>query len=657
MKDAPNSPRKTARQIAFDEALAVKAQEEFQAKRRLEEAKTRKQLEAKRKRDEALLEDFELQPPPKEIKVVRKTVLIRGRTKRQASVAEPKNDTVILDAAEALASLNMGAVPVDEGGCDDSDAMSTSRESEELNNAKKFEESSVESDATSSGDDNTSWDSNDKIASAIAKQRASKSVKPKSFAARNRAALAEKEKNKCKKASDSKKEDGNDSDEEYIPQNKTENLPDEDPACSGGSKKDDNESDPEYNPNGKEEEEHEDEDPTNNGSTKNDDSDDDLVVDTDNEEDDGGLEMEDTAVNEDDDYPMADPNTVLLHMTKESALEKAIRAAENIAGEADDLLAAGICSEKDDIWCGGLNDEERNEYLNATMKERELILDDMEALKQYATYYRHPELKMRFPGTPPVYSDPLLEARCYFERASAPQPTTPAITFTIHHWGDDDDDDDATVYNPSDSEDKKQPAQGGTKNAPIDIWDDSDGDDEKKPKAKKAAAKEKKPKKKGRGNRKRPTGTRPTTVLQQGDANIRKKLDALQKPMEVLQTMTIPLTRSDETTAEYEAASPDEKEWPWVIHGCFCYTEQKPNEDGQRAAAGTLSMPELHFWTGSNQAAHHLNDEITSETEIKIITHSDYETYKRAFRSSSGLAKLPPPVGGKKSSIDFLKFA
>jgi len=60
----------------------VKAQAEFQAKHRLEE--TKKKREAKRKRDEevdtALLDDFDLQPPPcKEIKVVSKTALIRER--------------------------------------------------------------------------------------------------------------------------------------------------------------------------------------------------------------------------------------------------------------------------------------------------------------------------------------------------------------------------------------------------------------------------------------------------------------------------------------------------------------------------------------------------------------------------------------------------
>ena len=87
MKDAPASPHKTAHQIAYEEALAVKAQSVFREKCNREKQKAHK-LEAKRKRDEALLadqlEDFDLEPPSpqKVVKVVRKTVLIWGKTKR-----------------------------------------------------------------------------------------------------------------------------------------------------------------------------------------------------------------------------------------------------------------------------------------------------------------------------------------------------------------------------------------------------------------------------------------------------------------------------------------------------------------------------------------------------------------------------------------------
>jgi len=112
------------------------------------------------------MKDLDVQPPPppKVVKVVRKTVLIRGKMKRQAS----KDEDILLNAAaETLAGLNNSAIPMDKGG-DDSGAMSLSRESEELNNAKQFDESSVGSESTCLG---TSWSSNANVASAVAKKR------------------------------------------------------------------------------------------------------------------------------------------------------------------------------------------------------------------------------------------------------------------------------------------------------------------------------------------------------------------------------------------------------------------------------------------------------------------------------------------------------
>ena len=102
-------------------------------------------------------------------------------------------------------------------------------------------------------------------------------------------------------------------------------------------------------------------------------------------------------------------------MKKQGAVEKAIRAAERIA-------TTFITLEDDDedegcSWCGDLNDKERKSYLNAMMTERELILDDLAALKQQATYFLHPEC--------PLCVDPLMSVRNYFDRASAPQPIIP----------------------------------------------------------------------------------------------------------------------------------------------------------------------------------------------------------------------------------------
>jgi len=133
--------------IAYEESLAGKAWKKIKTKHRFKAEKGHKTIEAKHKREERLLEDFDLQPPPwpplKVIKVMHKTVLIRRRTKCQAELDA---------AATALVSLNMGAIP--EGGWDDSEAMRASRKSHEFNNAKKkIEESSLQSESTCSSND------------------------------------------------------------------------------------------------------------------------------------------------------------------------------------------------------------------------------------------------------------------------------------------------------------------------------------------------------------------------------------------------------------------------------------------------------------------------------------------------------------------------
>jgi uncharacterized protein YqiB (DUF1249 family) len=51
---------------------------------------------------------------------------------------------------------------------------------------------------------------------------------------------------------------------------------------------------------------------------------------------------------------------------------------------------------------------------------RRQVLEDAAALKQLAVDYAHPEL-------PVVTSDPTATARCYFDRASAPQPNSSPV--------------------------------------------------------------------------------------------------------------------------------------------------------------------------------------------------------------------------------------
>jgi len=178
---------------------------------------------------------------------------------------------------------------------------------------------------------------------------------------RNRAALAAKKKKKSKTTSDSDDEEHNPSEK-----NKPKNLHDEDPAFSGGSKEDASDSD-------------------------------DLVADTDHEAE--FSEMEDA--NKDEDHPMADPESVLLGVSKkESVLEKAICAAGLVA--KDEVCLDDDVEDEGCIWCGDVREHEHKSFVTESMNERNLIFDDIDSLKRHATCFLHPEQ--------PLCVDPLLMA-------------------------------------------------------------------------------------------------------------------------------------------------------------------------------------------------------------------------------------------------------
>jgi len=549
-KEDDASIRLTARQIAAEEAKANKAQAEFQAKRRTEANLKKKQLkrkkqQLKRKREE---DESPPPPPPQEITVVRKTTIIRGKTKRQASVAANREKPI-----------------VETVDCDSDD----SARYKTPNMIKKFLLDQEKEEARAVATNKENGTSLHDAAQTLSGMKAT--VDAPNF--------------------------GDNPDDEMSTSKSSQSAVDEnslasESTVSGGNNGEDEES--AYEEGGDE------------------DSSIDLADD-----------MVDVAVNEDEDYPMADPELVLLDMSKkESALDKAIRAAELVA--KDEVRLDDDVKDEGCIWCGDVGEQERKVYVTESMNERNLIFDDIDSLKRHATFFLHPEQ--------PLYVDPLSFSRSYFDRASAPQPV-------IHVPQPVSDaapaDEDATAFKGSDSasvkESKGQSAKGS----------DSASVKEAKGQGQSTSS----PEKTGRGNRKRPAGHRPETALQQGDANVRLKLDGVQLPIERLQTMTLPVTRSDETTAELEAENAHQKDWPWVIHGAFCYTEQQPNEDGQKSAPGKLGTPELHFWAGSEQSKHHLYEMLKVTSHVKV--HGDFESYKRAFRSSSGMAKPAPPVKKK----------
>lgn len=380
--------------------------------------------------------------------------------------------------------------------------------------------------------------------------------------------------------------------------------------------------------------------------------DDDKSFDLSDEENDKDDDMLDEDAIEDGAYPMADPKAMSevfsakYDKKDKNCFDGSIRAAKKLLQmerslEAD-RKAQGqkVFSEMDDdavvadggVVCGlYLSVAERNRHITEAMKEKERILDENAAFKRWDSCYRHP--------TYPLYVDPTLMGRNYFCRASAPMPAV-------------DTNDNAAAPMPAIDADDNAEKKPAAKPVVDLLWVDSDEEG--------AVVVKQEPKqalqvlaKKGRGNRKRPAGNPPQSALQQGDANIRLKLDGVKKPVETLQKMTIPLSRTDDGEEDAE-----ENEWPWVIHGCFCYTEQHPNEDGQKSDPERLAKPQLQFWAGSEQCKEHLEGQLAGVTGMDVVVHSNYESYKRAFRSESGMTKPAPPPGDKKpTTIDFLKFS
>ena len=117
--------------------------------------------------------------------------------------------------------------------------------------------------------------------------------------------------------------------------------------------------------------------------------------------------------------------------------------------------------------------------------------------------------------------------------------------------------------------------------------------------------------------------------------------------MELLQHMSLPITRSDDYVAPDD--SDDESQsvvnqqgWPWMIHSLSCYTQVKPNKDGGKNRA-FRKKPEYHIWAGSEAAAQHLRASFACITAFKIIVHTSFDAYFGALRSESAKTKEAPP--------------
>jgi len=154
-------------------------------------------------------------------------------------------------------------------------------------------------------------------------------------------------------------------------------------------------------------------------------------------------------------------------------------------------------------------------------------------------------------------------------------------------------------------------------------------------------------KKKARKTNKRKAGEPAGTERQQMDDRVREKLMGVFKPMRTTQKMSMPISRSDDYVPPDNSEDEDDvivaqKRWPKVIHGIFCYTEQKANEDGSNGAEGTfLRNPVLYMNVGSEYMKTELAAVDLGMVECKVTV--DMDEYFNLFRSESAKKKPAPP--------------
>lgn len=151
--------------------------------------------------------------------------------------------------------------------------------------------------------------------------------------------------------------------------------------------------------------------------------------------------------------------------------------------------------------------------------------------------------------------------------------------------------------------------------------------------------KERQPMQKRRKTTKCRAGDFPTTIRQQLDDRVREKLSGVMKPMKMTQKMLIPISRSDDYVYDSESTVAETQErWPCVVHGVFCLTEQKTNEDGSNAGTGDfLPKPLLLLNVGSKYMQEYVTK--TDLSSIKKIVTVETEEYLGHFRSKSAKQK------------------
>lgn len=243
---------------------------------------------------------------------------------------------------------------------------------------------------------------------------------------------------------------------------------------------------------------------------------------------------------------------------------------------------------------------------------------------------------------------------------------------TAFPYGDDwpdEDEDQSQAHTPDEDEDQSQEQEDETfeegdsekedetyvqqEESEEDFEDDSSHKEAgvQTPSSKKPSPRKGKTSSKKKKWKKRAAGEPPMSAKQQHDVNVRVRLDAVQGPMENLQLMSIPFTRTDEYNpddpAHEEYDAEDEERWPWHVHGMFCMTTLKPNEDGSQHARH-FRKPQLHLWLGSEALKEWAMEAFLNP--MNITYHTNYNSYQEAFRSQSAMDKEPPKQSPRQKS-------
>lgn len=154
-----------------------------------------------------------------------------------------------------------------------------------------------------------------------------------------------------------------------------------------------------------------------------------------------------------------------------------------------------------------------------------------------------------------------------------------------------------------------------------------------------------------RGSGKRPANAPPISASQQMDWFVRDKLKGIEGPMQTVMNMSVPVVKMSKQHNLPPGKAREQATWPNVIHGAFCFTEQKPNADGKNSDIFE-DIPVMHMWSPSRYMSEELNKNIRPRSKnCRIVYHTSFEHYTTALRNKKTMEKEKSQSrGGVKSA-------